>query len=538
MLFEVPSGSKRLSIHTLFLLVVSAFVCLQFRLVWWVDTGPPPTEGDADDRARATTKSTNNHHKETQDISKRQLFNDHPNDDNEPMEFFGDENVRVASDPTAVARALDGLPDWIVRYVHWHRGVRKRYPGMSLLEHPDAPSVLIRTCFGVCGGLNDRLGQLPWDLHLANQTGRVLLVHWHRPAPLEHWFHPHVIDWRVPVDMPDMFPVGHGGRAVVQAHMFRARNRVPNLFDGTTKPDKPDESFFTDNLDPALERARAPDAPKVLRHRMLGHLHEYLLEERLRALGETDMIHTTKTFGRIFELFFQPSRRVEAKFRALRLPENHDYTAVHCRVRHPKIGRPGGNAKADQRGLPWKGDDRIEAIRTANHAIQCAARQQQQRQPQRDEDPITTTIYLLADSADLVDYYVHALSENATFRQQQQQAASTSTSSSHAEERLAATLADTGHSGLRFVAQPDVHETETFHLDLQKGHAVESYDGTFVDFAALTRARCLVLGVGNFAWLAAKISQTPCVRLHQPEAWGSVARKLERVPSCEELRLE
>jgi len=66
------------------------------------------------------------------------------------------------------------LPQWILNYITWHRRIRAEFPGSQLFHDPNAPPLLIRTCLGLCGGLNDRLGQLPWDLYLANQTGRIL----------------------------------------------------------------------------------------------------------------------------------------------------------------------------------------------------------------------------------------------------------------------------------------------------------------------------------------------------------------------------
>ena len=54
------------------------------------------------------------------------------------------------------------------------------------------------------------------------------------------------------------------------------------------------------------------------------------------------------------------------------------YSAVHCRVCHPKITKSGlmkgKNEKgtADQRGLPWERELRLMTIKAANRAFQYA----------------------------------------------------------------------------------------------------------------------------------------------------------------------
>ena len=89
-------------------------------------------------------------------------------------------------------------PRWLADYFKWHAAIRAKFPGDALFTHPDAPKLLIRLCLGLCGGLNDRLGQLPMDLYLANQTKRVLLISWMRPYPLERFLVPNTFDWTIP----------------------------------------------------------------------------------------------------------------------------------------------------------------------------------------------------------------------------------------------------------------------------------------------------------------------------------------------------
>ena len=554
----------------LFGIIICIFLCLQMRLQLVVQHRHHHPHHDAI-RKRVRPNSNNSNNDNHDSGNDRDTAASFDRAEGSTKEYFGD-GVPVETDGDEVSTALHGTPSWIREYVLWHRQQRALYPGSELFTHPDAPSLLVRTCFGICGGWNDRVGQIPWDVYIANQTHRVLLWHWHRPAPLESWFQPRILDWRVPTTIPDSpywFPSSTTGAVVPQAYMLRARQRVPNLFAANTTPDKPEEAFFRRDLDSAIRWARSKTSPKVLRHRLLGHLHEYILEEHLRALGETDMIHTTSTFGRLFHIMFRPSVRLQAIMEHRGIVHHHrrnhhhhhhhhpsehiddnnnkqqqqkqnNYVAVHCRVRHPKVGQAGSNAHADKKGLPWfaeDGSDRLQAIDTTNRALQCAKTIFWQQQETSLSKP---NISLLADSADLVHYYTHDLKNNDTFHAQQKQ-------SSQLAENTAAALVES----IQFVHFDDNHRhnnstsssstttteeriPETIHLDLQKGRPVSAYDGTFLDFYALLNAKCIVLGVGNFAWLAAKISQPnmSCVYIHQPEAWGSVQRKLQRVPMC------
>jgi hypothetical protein len=141
----------------------------------------------------------------------------------------------------------DSLPLWIRNYLSWHQKMRTRFPGKLLFEDPKAPKLLVRTCLGVCGGLHDRLGQLPWDLYLANQTGRVLLIHWHRPTPLEHFLLPNELDWRVPNEptMAGWFPTNN--ETVVPRKGLHTVRSIPELFAGYSS-DRPTDEFWNKSL--------------------------------------------------------------------------------------------------------------------------------------------------------------------------------------------------------------------------------------------------------------------------------------------------
>jgi hypothetical protein len=370
------------------------------------------------------------------------------------------------------------------------------YPGSELFTNPAAPPLLIRTCLGLCGGLNDRLGQLPWDLYLANQTGRIFLIRWERPRPLEDFLIPNEIDWSIPEGVK-----GYGDMHAVRAitPFFRDYNEA-----------QPDEAFWASHLDLSLERAKSGEFKnsRVLRHRLLGHLNEGFLEDRLRALGETDMIHSTRSFGKIFRAFFRPSEGVEAQlnetYRQLHIAPGL-YTAVHCRVRHPKATAQGiivkgkdGKFAADRSGLPWAGETKDFAVSVATHAIMCA------RTLSKDA---SEPMYFFSDSNDLVHYLAHEL-KDPTF------VAHNVTLFENSHDAAALKAVKPANIVAREVSYENVH------IDKQKGRSPPEYYGTFVDLLLAANARCVTYGIGFYAIFATKISGTQCKLLYQEEEWG------------------
>jgi hypothetical protein len=419
------------------------------------------------------------------------------------------------------------FPEWIQNYVSWHQKMRRQFPGIQLFQDPEAPKLLVRTCLGLCGGLHDRLGQLPWDLYLANQTNRVLLMAWQRPQPLEEFLVPHdsdqdsdsdhdhakvlALDWSIPKEARFGFE-----------DMRRVRN-ITQLFQGFPD-DRPDEDFWATQLNEALERAKTGKYRnvRVLRHRILGHLGEDDLERRLVALGETTQgnnasnIHTGALFGNIFWLFFQPSPPIDQEFRAilqhLELRPKH-YSAVHCRVRHPKATSYNINIKgknpsypADKTGLPWEGNTRQFALDVATRALSCAMNITQ--------DPI----YFLSDSNDLVRHVAFELYDQNFLT------TIANTNSSNSVDPSLQYVVQHSHG----VVSRDVSE-ENAHIDRQKGRAPSAYYGTFLDLLLAVHAQCVIYGIGYYAAFAAKLSGTNCKLLYQQEAWGSQADKQAQV---------
>lgn len=420
-----------------------------------------------------------------------------------------------------------------VSFVCWGFAIRPyTRTNHKLFTHPDAPPILIRTCLGLCGGLNDRIGQLPWDLYLANQTQRVLLLHWHRPVPLEYFLRPNPrygLDWTVPPDVEGFFASDTGssntkGKEIrVSRRGMRHVRMIPELFQDYDC-ERPEEEFWNNHLDQALLRATVGlfRREKILRHRLLGHINEVELESRLRALGETDLIHQTPSFGKIFHLFFTPSHAVQEDidnaYQLLGVTPG-EYSAVHCRVRHPKatpkeITVKGKNEDypADKTGLPWEGYTRQFAIEVATRALSCA----KTILLSRPEEPV----YFFADSNDLVRFIAHELTSPEYVQNHFEMFAT------NPVEAKALALV----KSMNVIARNTTEENA--HIDKQKGRDPPAYFSTFVDLYLAINARCVAFGVGYYAVLATKISGTSCKAIYQEEEWGGSGSKKFNAAIC------
>ena len=101
------------------------------------------------------------------------------------------------------------LPDLIKSYASWHRQQRRLFFEAKRNNSLSSYDIrfLISRClkYDKCGGASDRLQDMPYNLMIANETNRVLLVKWEKPLPLERFLVPPEggIDWTVPDGMFD-----------------------------------------------------------------------------------------------------------------------------------------------------------------------------------------------------------------------------------------------------------------------------------------------------------------------------------------------
>lgn len=282
------------------------------------------------------------------------------------------------------------LPLWITDYFDWHASMRKKFPGDEIFKNPDAPPVIIRKCVeGLCGGLHDRLGQLPYDLYLANQTKRMYFIHWQTPHPLERFLVPpdptlpgvdYSFDWTMPAYWQYGTKCNRRRDCLAKWHAMpelegNVQGQRRGTLSGKGGADLIEEGIHN------LTKGVFKDT-KGVAFEILLHLNEDKLEAKLRELGETDMIHKTPSFGKIFLAFFSPSKPVQTLLDGVN--ENlglvsQEYSAVHCRVRHPfgytKAKKFNGiyAGKADRYIPEFTGDFKDIMVGTAIKAIKCAA---------------------------------------------------------------------------------------------------------------------------------------------------------------------
>jgi hypothetical protein len=91
------------------------------------------------------------------------------------------------------------LPDWVKSYMAWHQQQKSTITP----ENWKSFQYYLIECtpgYNHCGGTADRLGPIPFHMAVANQTRRLLLIHWTTPTPLESFLMPPQggLDWRVP----------------------------------------------------------------------------------------------------------------------------------------------------------------------------------------------------------------------------------------------------------------------------------------------------------------------------------------------------
>ena len=367
---------------------------------------------------------------------------------------------------------LEDLPAWIQHYFRWHNEKRKMFPDTRILTDKDAPGILVSYCGRpkVCGGLFDRIGSLAQWLLVANRTQRILLFKWHHPTSLETFLIPNQLNWTAPKH-PSVSP----GDTIKHRGKYR--------------------KWFEDIAATAELRNKTIDTrkihPKIILDAIPPLHREKQFKELLLGMGEPDTINETPTFSNIFRALFQPSKRLQDLVRReltkLKLVPGK-YVATHCRVRHPgKWGKKRVQGKiegmsADGSGLPWTGAFKNASLATGYRALQCANQLAKHNEP----------IYFYSDSDDLVK---HIQNE---------------TSSESAHTQLAI-IGDRRKVVTREIDQPLIH----IDLGSRNVSDFETLSHTFLDLYLAVNARCISMGVGNFAYLAAKISGTRCLQYHE-----------------------
>jgi hypothetical protein len=357
---------------------------------------------------------------------------------------------------------------WIRDYTSWHSEMRQKFQGPQLLEHPDAPNVLIVFVDHLTtGGLHDRFQKIGPLLYHCHISRRILLLKWYAPMPLENFLVPNLFNWTV----PDHRNVSTSGRLKEFYGIFDKRDTTSKI----VRSEKFHQKFHKKNLRPIPAPA-----------------------------------------GVIWYVCFKPSPRVQAEldetYSRLGLVPGR-YNAIHLRVRHPAHTNSVKPVTADKNGLNFTGDDKRKAMESAIHAIHCSNWLISSIRTESAEIDMEPS-YFYSDSEDLVQNVIHNPSgENFS--------------------SLEVTMHNlSSHSRIvgRTVEYPIAHI-------ISRGHLVESYTSGFVDLLIAASARCVTLGVGRFAYLAALISGTECWTLHEVAdqevrlRWG-MRGMLEAIGEC------
>jgi hypothetical protein len=425
------------------------------------------------------------------------------------------------------------MPQWIRDYVAWHHEMRLKYPGASLFTDPDSPGVLLRWCGGLCGGLHDRVGQLPLDLFVANQTRRVLLIKWEKPHPLELFMEPPLlssendelsIDWTFPNDVPMWSYQKSPGvpeMKVVAKNNIDYSKSLPSIANtGEDRGELTVEGVVSEGIE-KFSPGGTSASEKIVMLKVMGHLEEEYLEGQLQNLGQTDMIHSTSTFGLIWHMFFQLAKPIQKQLDHIMKEElflvKRQYTAVHCRVLHPKAFKAGSGSMLDKTGLPFHaGPVRDMAVETAIHALKCAATQSSPAQKATGSQPRVNkdeAYYFMSDSNDLVEFMVRDVKDDKYMTKHPSMDFVGETSIYAQARQLANTLNIKSRDNSAINA----------HIDKMKGKPLEDYYSVFLDLHLAMQARCISFGIGFYAVFAAKIGGiVDCKVQYTKEKWGGV----------------
>lgn len=404
------------------------------------------------------------------------------------------------------SRSLQGWepPKWITDYVEWHRKLRATHPAFNGDSEAEIPPLYVVYCRvdrgkfaktrkSEYGGLHDRLGSLPFDLFMANQTKRLLFYVWDTPMSLETFLVPNRLNWSLDMNRRDF-------RLLLKS--------APNFFKSPVQPWF--EAFWTETVPEAIRNGRNHKIP-VFASFANAHNSEYHLETALRELGETDMIHRTPTFGWIWHELFKPSPGLESYLQVSRNAMNLTkgrYTAIHIRLHYPVLTQEAkknglelkshddpkkfkshGFDKGDG-GIVFQGDGKKFAVDIGLHSVECG-----RNLTENDEEPL----YLMSDANYLADYLG-------------QRSRGGSQNGERSDDELDQ-HADTLLSHVTVVARPDIHR-RNLHIDGHIGNATDFFP-VFADLYLAMESRCITFGYGGFGRFARQLTNNTCYSQHQ-----------------------
>jgi hypothetical protein len=250
---------------------------------------------------------------------------------------------------------------WVDEYAKWHNEMRRLFPDTLILDHPDAPPVLILFQHQGAGGLTDRFLKLGTILHTCYAIKRVLLIKWYDPMDLEHFLAPNMFNWTVP-NHPNTASIDSLTRSYRMYVKFRESHRAYKV---------------------TIHRGRLVKAQIQMDPKYEVNVNVYWHAcFRPSVLVQSMILQTYSEFGLV------PGQ----------------YSAIHCRIRHPAHDNTlNHSATSDYSGLVFEGKAREKAILTAIHAIECSNWL---------SNHTSEPVYFYADSEHLVDTVINFNQQN------------------------------------------------------------------------------------------------------------------------------
>ena len=283
------------------------------------------------------------------------------------------------------------LPDWMEAFL-------SKQPTGDPQQHHEMltdPSnkFLVMVCYrykgalDACGGLTDRLMNLPWNMWVAHQTNRKLLIKYYKPRPLEEFLVPpppsdNGFNWMVPDGYFQEEWDAWGSRS----HNTMKWNRrwMPTVKDLNKSGMLEQRAIFINN--------------NLIGGRGTG---------TLKQMGNW----TDDLWQGVFFRFFQPSREVARQLDLITKPlqlEAGTYSAMHVRAKFPLNGKLQKRGSLKYVDIKSQWADKAEAARldmtdnttryivseVGNHAMACAIRVK----------PDTKYVYAASDVSELIEY--------------------------------------------------------------------------------------------------------------------------------------
>lgn len=181
---------------------------------------------------------------------------------------------------------------------------------------------------------------------------------------------------------------------------------------------------------------------------------------------------------------------------------NQEYFVVHCRVRHSASFKGGnappgkGHGTTDRSGFAqFEGEIKDKTVRTATHAMKCMKSLTEGEENLSRKD---LPIYFMSDSVEIVKYMVEDLNDPEFLNN----------STMFSLDRQLDRDAFNSVQNLDVRARSDLVYNP--HLDKNKGMPPEKYFSVFIDFFLAIGGKCMVYGVGHYAYFASKVSGTKC----------------------------